>query len=47
MGWEILGALILRFSLSALVQAVVLKEEMSRLLPDDSRNSGPFDYYDS
>jgi hypothetical protein len=36
MGWEILGALILRFSLSALVQAVVLKEEMSRLLPDDS-----------
>lgn len=35
MGWEILWALILGFSLSALIQAVVSKEEMSRLLPDD------------
>lgn len=36
MSWEILWALILGFSLSAVVQAVVSKEEMSRLLPDDS-----------
>src|SRR5260221_2584853 len=36
MTWEILWALILGFSLSALVQAVVSKEEMRRLLPDDS-----------
>lgn len=36
MFWEILWALILGFSLSAIVQAVVSKEEMSRLLPDDS-----------
>ncbi len=36
MGWEILWALILGFFLSAVVQAVVSKEEMSRLLPDDS-----------
>ncbi|MGO9434845.1 MAG: hypothetical protein ACLP00_11235 [Terracidiphilus sp.] len=36
MFWEILWALILGFSLSAVVQAVVSKEEMSRLLPDDS-----------
>lgn len=36
MAWEILWALILGFSLSAVVQAVVSKEEMSRLLPDDS-----------
>jgi uncharacterized membrane protein YraQ (UPF0718 family) len=35
MAWEILWALILGFSLSAVVQAVVSKEEMSRLLPDD------------
>jgi hypothetical protein len=35
MGWEILWALILGFTLSAIVQAVVSKEEMSRLLPDD------------
>src|ERR1700680_3837670 len=35
MTWEILWALILGFSLSAVVQAVVSKEEMSRLLPDD------------
>jgi uncharacterized membrane protein YraQ (UPF0718 family) len=35
MGWEILWALILGFSLSAVIQAVVSKEEMSRLMPDD------------
>jgi uncharacterized protein len=35
MTWEILWALILGFSLSAVIQAVVSKEEMSRLLPDD------------
>lgn len=35
MAWEILWALILGFGLSAVVQAVVSKEEMSRLLPDD------------
>jgi hypothetical protein len=36
MTWEILWALILGFTLSAIIQAVVSKEEMSRLLPDDS-----------
>jgi uncharacterized membrane protein YraQ (UPF0718 family) len=36
MFWEILWALILGFALSAAVQAVVSKKEMSRLLPDDS-----------
>jgi uncharacterized membrane protein YraQ (UPF0718 family) len=36
MAWEILWALILGFWLSAIIQAVVSKEEMSRLLPDDS-----------
>src|SRR2546428_8667903 len=36
MFWEILWALILGFSLSAVVQAVVSKSEMKRLLPDDS-----------
>ena len=36
MTWEILWALILGFSLSAVVQAVVSKREMRRLLPDDS-----------
>jgi hypothetical protein len=35
MGWEILWALILGFTLSAVIQAIVSKEEMSRLLPDD------------
>src|SRR3982074_937846 len=35
MTWEILWALILGFWLSAIIQAVVSKEEMSRLLPDD------------
>src|SRR5712691_2630265 len=36
MFWEILWALILGFALSGLVQAVVSKKEMSRLLPGDS-----------
>ncbi|MFN8108352.1 MAG: permease [Thermoleophilia bacterium] len=36
MGWEILWALILGFALSGAVQAVVGKEQMRRLLPDDS-----------
>jgi len=39
MFWEILWALILGFALSAVVQAVVSKEEMRRLLPDDSPRS--------
>src|SRR3984885_9609581 len=39
MAWEILWALILGFWLSAVIQAVVSKEEMSRLLPDDSPRS--------
>jgi uncharacterized membrane protein YraQ (UPF0718 family) len=36
MTWEIAWALILGFALSAAVQAVVSKAEMTRLLPDDS-----------
>src|SRR5256886_2131387 len=36
MFWEILWALILGFGLSAVVQAVVSKQQMSKLLPDDS-----------
>src|SRR5205814_10619710 len=36
MTWEILWALVLGFTLSAVVEAVVSKEQMSRLLPDDS-----------
>jgi uncharacterized protein len=36
MAWEILWALILGFLLSGVVQAVVSKREMQRLLPDDS-----------
>jgi len=36
MTWEILWALILGFALSGLVQAVVSKREMRRLMPDDS-----------
>jgi uncharacterized membrane protein YraQ (UPF0718 family) len=39
MFWEILWALILGFTLSAVVQAVVSKGEMRRLLPDDSPRS--------
>lgn len=34
MGWEILWALVLGFALSGVVQAVVTKSEMVRLLPD-------------
>jgi uncharacterized protein len=34
--WEIIWALILGFALSGVVQAVVSKRQMSRLLPDDS-----------
>ena len=36
MSWEILWPLILGFGLSGVVQAVVSKGEMSKLLPDDS-----------
>jgi hypothetical protein len=36
MFWEVLWALILGFALSGAVQAVVSKDEMRRLLPDDS-----------
>jgi len=36
MFWEILWPLILGFTLSGVVQAVVSKSEMSRMLPDDS-----------
>ena len=39
MFWEILWPLILGFALSGVVQAVVSKREMSRLLPDDSPRS--------
>jgi len=39
MFWEILWPLILGFGLSGVVQAVVSKGEMSRLLPDDSPRS--------
>ncbi|HEV2686732.1 MAG TPA: permease, partial [Actinomycetota bacterium] len=39
MTWEVLWALILGFTLSAVVQAVVSKSEMTRLLPDDSPGS--------
>src|SRR5947207_873981 len=37
--WEILWPLILGFGLSAVVQAVVSKSEMTRLLPNDSPRS--------
>src|SRR5213078_729409 len=37
--WEILWPLILGFGLSGVVQAVVSKREMTRLLPDDSPRS--------
>jgi uncharacterized membrane protein YraQ (UPF0718 family) len=36
MTWEVMWALILGFALSAVVQAVVSKQQMRRLLPDDS-----------
>src|SRR6266567_558460 len=39
MCWEILWPLILGFGLSAVVQAVVSKSEMTRLLPNDSPKS--------
>src|ERR1700741_3896849 len=39
MFWEILWPLILGFGLSALVQAVVSKSEMTKLLPDDAPKS--------
>jgi uncharacterized membrane protein YraQ (UPF0718 family) len=39
MFWEILWALILGFGLSAVIEAVVSKSEMRRLLPDDSPGS--------
>jgi uncharacterized membrane protein YraQ (UPF0718 family) len=39
MTWEILWALVLGFGLSAAVQAVVSKESVTRLLPDDSFRS--------
>ena len=39
MGWEILWPLILGFTLSAIVQAVVSHRQMSRLLPDDRPRS--------
>ncbi len=39
MFWEILWALVLGFALSAMVQAVVSKRQMSRLLPNDSARS--------
>src|SRR6184192_4500591 len=39
MFWEVLWALVLGFGLSGVVQAVVSKGEMSRLLPDDSPRS--------
>lgn len=39
MFWEILWALILGFALSGVVQAVVSKKEISKLLPDDSPRS--------
>src|SRR5947199_300379 len=37
--WELLWALVLGFGLSAAVQAVVSKKEVSKLLPDDSPRS--------
>src|SRR5436189_2618721 len=36
MTWEVLWALILGFALSSAVQAVISKQQMRRLLPDDS-----------
>src|SRR5579864_7776700 len=36
MTWEILWALVLGFALSAVVQAVVAKRDLQRLLPDSS-----------
>lgn len=36
MGWEILWSLILGFTLSAIIQAVVSHRQMAKLMPDDS-----------
>jgi uncharacterized membrane protein YraQ (UPF0718 family) len=41
MGWEILWPLILGFTLSGVVQAIVSRGEMSRLLPDDPARLRP------
>ena len=35
MGWEIVRPIILGFGLSAIIQAVVSHEQMTKLLPDD------------
>ena len=34
MGWKMIWALILRFAVSGVIQAVVSRKEMARLLPD-------------
>src|ERR1700758_3104934 len=39
MGWEILWPLVLGFTFSAVIQAIISHREMSRLLPDDSPRS--------
>src|SRR5262249_5823696 len=39
MTWEVLWALILGFALSSAVQALVTKQQMRRLLPDDSAHT--------
>src|SRR6266567_3133733 len=39
MTWEILWALVLGFLLTSIVQALVSKRELRRLLPDDSPRS--------
>lgn len=39
MGWEILWALILGFAISGVIQAVVSKRQMSKLLPDNKPKS--------
>jgi hypothetical protein len=41
LGWEILWALVLGFALSGIVQAVITKGEMSRLLPDNCSRPSP------
>src|ERR1700758_4127999 len=39
MGWEILWPLVLGFTFSAVIQAIISHREMSRLLPDDRSRS--------
>jgi uncharacterized membrane protein YraQ (UPF0718 family) len=39
MAWLILWPLVLGFGLSGAIQAVARREEVARLLPDDSRRS--------